>query len=220
MSQRILVVGDDKQITRLVRTYVEQAGFQVLAAHDGEAALHAIRRDRPDLVVLDLMLPGRAGREITRIVRADPALSALPIVVLSARVEDVDKSVGLEIGADDYIAKPFNPAEVVARVRAVLRRVGSAPPTARVLQVGPLVLDLDRHALTVDGAPVDVTPTEFGLQERLMQHPGRAFTRFGLMEGVSSIVDSVPRSVYDGTGRFRPHRRHGRLPPGSGDGDV
>jgi two-component system, OmpR family, alkaline phosphatase synthesis response regulator PhoP len=195
MSQRILVVDDDKQITRLVRTYLEQAGFQVLVAYDGEAALHAIRRERPDLVVLDLMLPGRDGREVTRIVRADPDLATLPIVMLTARVEDVDKIVGLEIGADDYIAKPFNPAEVVARVRAVLRRAGSAPPTARLLQVGTLVLDVDRHAVTVDGAPVDLTPTEFGLLERLMRYPGRAFTRLDLIEGGEYADEVMARTV-------------------------
>ena len=122
MSQRILVVDDDKKIVRLLRAYLEQAGFEVLVAYDGETALHAIRREQPDLVVLDIMLPHRDGREITRLVRGDPALAATPIVMLTARVEDTDKIVGLELGADDYVTKPFNPQVVVARVRAVLRR--------------------------------------------------------------------------------------------------
>jgi two-component system, OmpR family, alkaline phosphatase synthesis response regulator PhoP len=195
VTQRILVVDDDRQIARLVSAYLEQAGFQVRVAYDGEAALHAIRRERPDLVVLDLMLPGREGREVTRIVRADPELATLPIVMLTARVEDVDKIVGLEIGADDYITKPFNPAEVVARVRAVLRRAGGVPATPSVLQVGGLVLDLDRHVVTVDGAPVDLTPTEFALLERLMRHPGRAFSRLDLMEGGAYADEAMARTV-------------------------
>ena len=124
MSQRILVVDDDRQIVRLLRAYLEQAGFQVLVAYDGETALQAVRRERPDLVVLDLMLPDRDGREITRLVRGDAVLASTPIVMLTARVEDTDKIVGLELGADDYVTKPFNPQVVVARIRAVLRRVG------------------------------------------------------------------------------------------------
>src|SRR5512134_308475 len=122
-AQRILVVDDDKEIVRLVQAYLQQAGFQVLTAYDGETALHSLRRDRPDLVVLDLMLPDRDGWDITRIVRGDSALASTPIIMLTARVEDTDKIVGLELGADDYITKPFNSREVVARVKSLLRRV-------------------------------------------------------------------------------------------------
>jgi two-component system, OmpR family, alkaline phosphatase synthesis response regulator PhoP len=182
MSQRILVVDDDKQIVRLVRAYLEQAGFQVLTAHDGEVALHTIRRERPDLVVLDLMLPGRDGRDITRVVRADPALADLPIIMLTARVEDADRIVGLELGADDYVTKPFNPGEVVARVRAVLRRASAEPTSPKVLQSGDLSLDTERHSVTVGGRPVDLTPTEFALLEHLLRHPGRAVSRLDLVE--------------------------------------
>ena len=114
----ILVVDDDKQIARLIRSYLEQAGFQVLVAYDGETALHALRRERPDLMVLDLMLPDRDGWDVTRIVRGDPALAGTPIIMVTARVEDTDRIVGLELGADDYVTKPFNPREIVARVRA------------------------------------------------------------------------------------------------------
>jgi len=180
----------------LVRSYLEQAGFQVLAAADGETALHAIRRDRPDLVVLDLMLPDRDGWEITRLVRSDPGLAGLPIVMLTARVEDTDKIVGLELGADDYIAKPFNPGEVVARVRAVLRRAGGGPTPPQLLQVAALRLDLDRHQAALDEKPLDLTPTEFELLKLLLQHPGHAFTRLELIErGLGYAYEGMERTV-------------------------
>ena len=147
MAHRILVVDDDKNIVKLVRAYLEQAGFHVLAAYDGETALHIIRRERPSLVVLDLMLPDRNGWDITRIVRGDPALKGTFIIMLTARVDDVDKVVGLELGADDYVTKPFNPREVVARVHSVLRRAytGGQRPAQKVLQCGRLILDTERR---------------------------------------------------------------------------
>jgi two-component system alkaline phosphatase synthesis response regulator PhoP len=160
---RILVVDDDKQIVRLVQSYLERAGYQVLTAQNGETALHTIRRERPDLIVLDLMLPDRDGWEITRMVRSDPTLAPLPIIMLTARVEDTDKIIGLELGADDYIAKPFNPHEVVARVRAVLRRATGAPIVSPVLQIRGLRMDVDRHIVTRDDAAIELTPTEFDL---------------------------------------------------------
>ena len=156
MAQRILVVDDDAQIARLVRTYLEKSGFTVLTAANGEDALHLIRSEKPDLVVLDLMLPDRDGWEITRIVRRDEALKDLPIIMLTARVEDTDRIVGLELGADDYIPKPFNPREVVARVRAVLRRVGSISSPSKVLRSGELALDLDGHSLMLNDRSVEV----------------------------------------------------------------
>ncbi len=193
---RILVVDDDKQIVRLVRSYLEQAGFQVLTAYDGETGLHAIRRDRPDLVVLDLMLPDRDGWEIIRLVRSEQSLAGLPVIMLTARVEDTDKIIGLELGADDYITKPFNPREVVARVRAVLRRSGEAPNQAQMLQVGDLRLDLDRHQATLKEKPVDLTPTEFDLLKVLLQHPGHAFTRLELIEqGLGYAYEGMERTV-------------------------
>lgn len=182
MSQRILVVDDDKQITRLVATYLEKAGFSVLTAYDGENALRMIRHERPDLVVLDLMLPGRDGWEITRTLRADERLTALPILMLTARVEDTDKILGLELGADDYLTKPFNPREVVARVRAILRRSGSGQKPPRILEGGNVQLDPDRHSVRVQGRPVEMTPTEFELLRVLMENPDHAFTRSELIE--------------------------------------
>ncbi|MCB9098428.1 MAG: response regulator transcription factor [Anaerolineales bacterium] len=179
---RILVVDDDQKIVRLVRSYLEQAGYQVLTAFDGETALHTLRREKPDLVVLDLMLPDRDGWDITRIIRADATLAPTPVIMLTARVEDADKLTGLELGADDYITKPFNPREVVARVKAVLRRTttGGAPP--QLLQFDSLRIDLDRHEILLDGQPLELTPTEFDLLKILVEHPGQVFTRLKLIE--------------------------------------
>lgn len=196
MNQRILVVDDDKQIVRLVQSYLEQAGYAVLTAYDGAAALRAIRTERPDLVVLDLMLPDQDGWSITHTVRADASQADLPIIMLTARIEDTDKIVGLELGADDYIAKPFNPHELVARVRAVLRRASGAPAQSRVIELGALRIDLDRHAVTRDNQALDVTPTEFDLLKVLMEYPGHAFTRAELIEkGLGYTYDGLDRGI-------------------------
>ena len=199
MSQpRILVVDDDPQIVRLVRAYLDQNGFETLVAYDGQEALSLIRSQKPDLVVLDLMLPEMDGWEVTRIVRSDPALSATPIIMLTARVEDTDRIVGLEMGADDYVSKPFNPRELVARVRAVLRRAhGGSRPTP-MLQVGPIRMDEERHVVTMEGRVLDLTPTEFELLKLLMSYPERAFTRMEMIdqalgyayEGMERTIDS------------------------------
>ncbi len=197
-AQRILIVDDDKEIVRLVQAYLEQAGFQVLTAYDGETALHSLRRDRPDLVVLDLMLPGRDGWDVTRIARGDSALAKTPIIMLTARVEDTDKIVGLELGADDYITKPFNPREVVARVRSVLRRSQFSETLSqqRVLQLASLLMDLDRHEVMLDGQPVELTPTEFDLLRTLMENPGYAFTRMELIEqGLGYEYEGLERTL-------------------------
>ena len=182
MRQRILIVDDDKNIVRLLKAYLEQAGMATLTAYDGDEAQRVIRRERPDLVVLDLMLPGLDGWDITRWMRSDQQLASIPILMLTARVEDVDKILGLELGADDYLTKPFNPREAVARVRAILRRAGGRASVSSILQVGELRLDVDRHTLEVSGLPIDVTPTEFALLKTLMEHPNHAFTRTELLE--------------------------------------
>jgi len=196
MNQRILVVDDDKQIVRLVKAYLEQAGFRVFTAYDGGTALHVIRREHPDLVVLDLMLPDQDGWDLTRLIRSDPTLADTPIIMLTARVEDADKIVGLELGADDYITKPFNPREVVARVRAVLRRAVGGPAQPKVLQLGGLLMDLDQHEVMVDGQPVDLTPTEFELLQALMENPGHAFTRSELIEkGLGYTYEGLDRTL-------------------------
>jgi DNA-binding response OmpR family regulator len=185
MSQRVLVVDDDKSIVKVLTAYLEQSGYQVLTAYDGEMALHALRRERPDLVILDLMMPHRDGYEVTTIVRSDKSLAATPIIMLTARVDDTNKIVGLEVGADDYITKPFNAHEVVARVKSLLRRVrlDQSPNAApRVLVHGGLRLDLDLHTLTVDSKPVELTRTEFNLLEAFLSNPGYTLTRDDLLE--------------------------------------
>jgi len=197
-NQTILVVDDDKEIVRLVRAYLEQAGFSVLVAYEGETALHMLRRERPGLIILDLMLPDRDGWDITRIMRADQSLYTIPIIMLTARVDDTDKIIGLELGADDYVTKPFNPREVVARVRSVLRRASLAieGPRDKVLTAGRLRLDLYRRVLTVDDSAVDLTPTEFELLRTLMENPGYAFTRSELIErSLGHGYESLERSL-------------------------
>ena len=183
-SPQILIVDDDPDIVRLVRAYLEKAGFQVLTAHNGETALHILRRDHPALLVLDLMLPDRDGWDITRLVRADASLANLPVIMLTARIDDADKIIGLELGADDYITKPFNPREVVARVRSVLRRsqANQLSPQRRILQQADLLMDLDRREVMVNGQPVELTATEFNLLRTLLENPGYAFTRSELIE--------------------------------------
>ena len=158
MSQHILVIDDDKQIVRLVRSYLEQAGYRVSVAYEGNEALQSIRADRPDLIVLDLILPGKDGWEITRIVRGDRTLAAIPIIMLTARAEDIDKIVGLELGADDYISKPFNPRELVVRVRVVLRRAADSMQPANTLNVGQVRQEADQYAVTTRGDAAELTP--------------------------------------------------------------
>ena len=191
MAARILVADDDPQITRLVRSYLEQAGFQALTAADGEQALHIIRHDRPDLAVLDVMMPKRDGCELVRLLRADPHLSSLPILMLTARVEDADKLRGLDLGADDYLTKPFNPSEVVVRVRALLRRASGALRPSPIIEIRGLRIDLERRQVSVAGRAVELTPTEFDLLRALMQHPNRAFTR-------GELIDAALGYVYEG----------------------
>jgi len=182
MSARILVVDDDAQIVRLLRTYLEQAGFLVLSASDGEEALHMIRHDRPDAVVLDVMMPKRDGLSLAQVVRADEHLAQLPILMLTARVEDADKIHGLDMGADDYLIKPFNPLEVVARVRALVRRSTGNLHPASIVVLRDLQLDLDKRIASLNGQAMELTPTEWELLRTLVQHPNHTFTRSELIE--------------------------------------
>lgn len=186
MSAKILVVDDEAKIVRLIRSYLEQAGFAVVEAGDGQTALIQVRREKPDLVVLDLGLPGIDGMEVARILRRGAEGERdTPIIMLTARIEDTDKIVGLELGADDYMTKPFNPRELVARIRAVLRRSsGRSEPAAEVLRGGSLALDVAGRQATLDGRPLELTPTEFELLAVLLRNPGRAFTRLDLLDRV------------------------------------
>jgi len=181
MSARVLVVDDEVQIVRVLRGYLEQAGFDVLTAYDGREALRLARQERPDLVVLDLMLPGMDGLDVCRALRKE---SDLPIIMLTARVEETDRLIGLELGADDYVTKPFSPREVVARVRAVLRRTRqeAVAPEDETLRVGDLHLDAVRRALFVGESRVELTPSEFEILRVMMRSPGRVFTRDQLLE--------------------------------------
>ena len=178
-QQTILVVDDEKRIVKLLRAYLEESGYRVVTAPEGQQALFVARHEKPDLVVLDLMMPEMDGWEFTRRFRQE---SNVPIIMLTARVEDMDKILGLELGADDYVTKPFSPREVVARVRAVLRRAGAELAAPSVLRAGDLLLDRDAHSVTLAGKSVDLTPTEFDLLAALMSRPGRAMSRLDLLD--------------------------------------
>ena len=182
MPQRILVADDDPQIVRLVKSYLEQNGFGVLTAYDGEMALHLLRHEHPDMAVLDVMMPKRDGFALAALIRNDAQLAALPIMMLTARVEDVDRLKGLDLGADDYLSKPFNPLEVVARVKAILRRAGGGIQLSPVLQHGELQLNVEQRSVYLRGELLELTPTEYELLRALMQNLDHAFTRGELIE--------------------------------------
>jgi DNA-binding response OmpR family regulator len=190
----ILIVEDEMKIARLVRDYLEHAGFEVLVAGNGESALASARGSKPDLVVLDLGLPGRDGLDVARELRRS---SNVPIVMLTARGDEADRIVGLELGADDYIVKPFSPKELVARVRAVLRRTSSADVGgAEVLRAADVEVDLRRMRVSVGDRPVELTPTEFDLLATLVREPGRVFTRGQLLDAVRGVAfESYERAI-------------------------
>ena len=185
LMKTILVVDDEARIAQLARDYLEHAGFAVVVAGDGPAALTAVRQRRPDLVVLDLGLPGLDGLDVTRELRRG---STIPIVMLTARDDELDKLLGLELGADDYLTKPFSPRELVARVRAVLRRAERPVEATETIQAGDVVLDVPRMRTEVAGTPVDLTPTEFQLLATLASSPGRIFTRSQLLDALRGVA--------------------------------
>ncbi len=205
MQGRILVVDDDREVVRLIRAYLEDAGFTVLVAYNGETAVHIVHRELPDLVLLDLMLPDRDGWDVTRTIRADPSVKHTPIIMLTARVDDTDKIVGLEMGADDYVTKPYNPREVVARVKARLRvQKGITPDDSQnVLAVNGLRLDIRRREVSVQGRRVDLTATEFEILRVLMEGAGYVLTRGELIRkalgteflGIDRTLDSHIRNL-------------------------
>jgi DNA-binding response OmpR family regulator len=185
MAPRILIVEDDPDIAELVARYLTKAGFTAERVASGRDALTAIGASLPDLLVLDLMLPQLDGLEVCRAIRANAAWAALPIIMVTARAEESERIVGLELGADDYIAKPFSPNELVARVRALLRRAQrGAAPTAKRLSYGAIALDAERHLVTSDGREVTLTAKEFLLLEYLLQHRGRVLSRDVLLTDV------------------------------------
>lgn len=188
MSKKILLVDDEKKIVTVVRGYLEQAGFQVVTASDGKQALVVFHHEKPNLILLDLNMPEMDGLDVARVLRKE---SGVPIIMLTARVEETDRLIGLELGADDYILKPFSPREVVARVRAVLRRVEGETTTTQVFIAGELVLDTVKHVATRGNQSIELTPTEFDLLAVLMQNPGRVFTRM-------QLLDLVQGETYEG----------------------
>jgi DNA-binding response OmpR family regulator len=185
MASRILIVEDDPDIAELVARYLDKAGFSNERVASGRDALTAIAARTPDLVVLDLMLPQIDGLEVCRILRGSEATTAIPIIMLTARAEESERIVGLELGADDYLAKPFSPGELVARVRALLRRAQrGARPATKTLAYGPIALDRDRHTVSSEGRDVTLTAKEFLLLEYLLQHRGRVLSRDVLLTDV------------------------------------
>lgn len=188
MSKTILIADDEERLISLVRAYLDQEGFHVVTARNGREALFAAREAKPDLIILDLMMPEMDGYEFMRLHRRE---QDTPIIVLTAKVEEPDRVLGLELGADDYMTKPFSPRELVARVRAVLRRSGQSPPKADVLRAGNITLDREAHLVTVSDSVIDLTPSEFDLLSTLMATPGRAFSRL-------ELLDRIQGTAYEG----------------------
>ncbi len=176
---KILIIEDEQELIRVVRSYLEKAGFEVISATRGDTGLTTWENTHPDLVILDLNLPGMDGLDVAREMRRH---RDTPIIMLTARIEEADRLIGLELGADDYISKPFSPREVVARVRAVLRRAGGETHPAKMLRVGDLELDVEAYSVTRGLEPIDLTPTEFTILKTLATNPGRVFNRMQLLE--------------------------------------
>jgi two-component system alkaline phosphatase synthesis response regulator PhoP len=193
MHETILVVDDELRIVKLAQDYLERGGFRVVTAADGTTALAVARHEQPDLVVLDLNLPGTDGLDVCRALRRE---SDVPIIMLTARVEETDRLIGLELGADDYISKPFSPRELVARVRAVLRRVQGGVHQPGLIRAGDLEIDLNGHHVTRAGQTIGLSRTEFNLLAILAQHPGQTFTRAQLLDRLHGVAyEGYDRSI-------------------------
>ena len=192
MSQLILVVDDEPKVARLARDYLEKNGFRVITAADGQSALTIARREKPDLVILDLMLPQIDGREVCRILRRE---SDVPIIMLTALSEEIDQVTGLEIGADDYITKPFSVRALVARVRALLRRRHGEIKAPNIIRAGGLEIDSEKHSVTFNDSPVKLTPNEFKLLYLIASRPGQTLTREQLLDDLHGAASSMDRSV-------------------------
>jgi two-component system phosphate regulon response regulator PhoB len=195
--ERILLIEDEPDIAEVLQYNLEKEGFEVEGARRGDAGLEAVRREPPDLVLLDLMLPGLDGLEVTRILKRDAATARLPIVMLTAKGEEVDRIVGLELGADDYISKPFSPREVVLRVKAVLRRLHQDETASERLEVGGIQIDVAGHQLRVRGKEVPLTATEFRLLRLLLERAGRVQTRGQLLTDVWGYAEDIDSRTVD-----------------------
>ncbi len=190
----VLIVEDEKELANVLKAYLERSGYEVLMAHRGDHGLEIWENQNPDMVLLDLNLPGIDGIDIARKIRQT---SDTPMIMVTARVEEVDRLLGLELGADDYITKPFSPREVVARVKAVLRRVERVPePSKDVLKVGDLVIDQEEYFVRQAGEVLELTPTEFSLLSTMANQPGRAFSRLQLLEAIQGVAyEGYERSI-------------------------
>lgn len=188
MSQTILVVDDKKELRIMVQSYLEEEGFRVVLASDGQEALYVARHEKPDLIILDLMMPNMGGYDFLKTHKRE---ADTPIVILTARLEESDKILGLELGADDFVTKPFSMRELTARVRAVLRRAGRTPMQPEVLRVADVTLDRGSRKVSVENRPVDLTPSEFDLLAAFLSSPGRAFTR-------AELLDRLQGDAFDG----------------------
>ncbi len=192
MLKKILVIDDEPQIVEICSDYIKAAGFDVVTANDGLSGLALARREQPDLIVLDLMMPGMDGLDVCRTLRRE---KDVPIIILTARVEETDKLIGLELGADDYITKPFSPRELVARIRVVLRRI-IKDPSAEFIRVADIILDRSHYQLKLEDRTIDLTPTEFEILATLMSQPGRIFTRSQILYAVRGIsFESYERAI-------------------------
>jgi phosphate regulon transcriptional regulator PhoB len=195
-TKKILVVDDEPDLVELVAYNLRKEGFDVSSAADGEKALHMIREKGCDLVILDLMLPGIQGTELCRIIRNDPKTEGLPIIMVTAKGEEIDRVLGLEIGADDYIAKPFSPRELVARVKAVLRRTAQKQPGTKVMRIGDLVIDRETYSVSKGTKPLELSATEFKLLLYLVERKGKVFSRGQLLDAIWKDEAFVePRTV-------------------------
>ena len=184
MAKTIMVVDDEHRLVSLVESYLKQEGYRVVTAFNGREALNVSQRESPDLIVLDVMMPEMDGYEFMRRHRVE---HNTPIIMLTARVDDEEKVIGLEVGADDYMTKPFRPRELVARVRAVLRRAGEKEPAARVLKAEDIILNRDQHTVRVSEEYVDLTPSEFDILSALMASPGRVYSRLDLLDLIQGV---------------------------------
>jgi DNA-binding response OmpR family regulator len=192
MAKKIFVVDDEPQIVKILKAYLEKAGYQVITASDGQNVVPVFQREKPDFIILDLNLPGMDGLDICKAIRRD---SNVPILMLTARVEETDRLIGLELGADDYVIKPFSPREVVARVKTIFRRTGSEPVKQELIKAGQLTIDLEQHTVSLAGQSIELTPTEFDILVTLAKQPKRVFSRSQITE----IVQGYAFEGYDRT---------------------
>ncbi|RJO65551.1 MAG: DNA-binding response regulator [Candidatus Omnitrophota bacterium] len=182
MKEKILIVDDEKDIARMLEYNLKKEGFRTVSCYDGEEALHRARKEKPGLIILDLMLPGMDGLEVCKVLKKDPAVSAIPIIMLTAKTQETDKVVGLEVGADDYITKPFSPRELIARVKAVLRRSGEKEKIPEAIAIGTLAIDFSKITVAVKGKTIELTSKEFELLKTLIEARGRVLSRDYLLD--------------------------------------